>query len=172
MNHTTFTATEIAKLTAIITGGGFKRAADKAAAVRRFGNVLAERIGSDARAPIILGIADFPSAADYLRAVIAEADRDAEPEAPAEEAPAAEPEAPAEVEAPTPPKAKREGSKQACMMAMLAAPEGATVAEVAEAMGWLPHTTRAAISVKARKAGATLTTEKVEGRGRVYRIAA
>jgi hypothetical protein len=52
-------------------------------------------------------------------------------------------------------------------------PEGATIAEIQAVTGWLPHTTRAFISVSVkRRAGLAVVTEKVEGRGRVYRVAA
>lgn len=72
--------------------------------------------------------------------------------------------------APKPGTPSRENKGEA-MLAMLRRPEGATVAEISEAFGWLPHTTRAAISTKARKAGLSVTSEKVESRGRVYRAA-
>ncbi|HZZ24540.1 MAG TPA: DUF3489 domain-containing protein [Roseiarcus sp.] len=50
--------------------------------------------------------------------------------------------------------------------------KGVTVAEMGEAFGWLPHTTRAWISATAgKKLANAIETEVVEGRGRVYRIA-
>jgi hypothetical protein len=67
----------------------------------------------------------------------------------------------------------RENSKQAQMVAMLRRPEGATVDEVASAFGWKAHTTRAAISTLPKKDAALKpTSEKVDGRGRVYRLPA
>ena len=55
---------------------------------------------------------------------------------------------------------------------LLRRPEGATIDEIRAVTGWLPHTCRAFLSVQVkRKAGLEVTTEKVEGRGRVYRIA-
>ena len=55
---------------------------------------------------------------------------------------------------------------------MLRRKKGVTVAEMGEAFGWLPHTTRAWISATAgKKLGNAIETEVVEGRGRVYRIA-
>ena len=55
---------------------------------------------------------------------------------------------------------------------MLRRKKGVTVAEIGEAFGWLPHTTRAWISATAgKKLGNAIETEVVEGRGRVYRIA-
>lgn len=63
----------------------------------------------------------------------------------------------------------RRGSKNAALIDMLKRPKGATLDEIAKRFGWLPHTTRAAISVQSRKAGLKIESEKVEGRGRVYR---
>jgi len=62
-------------------------------------------------------------------------------------------------------------SKSAALIEMLKRPKGATIDEIAKRFGWLPHTTRAAVSVQTRKAGLRIETEKVEGRGRVYRAA-
>ena len=69
------------------------------------------------------------------------------------------------------PVAIRAGTKQAQIIAMLQRPEGATVAEMVEATGWLAHTVRGSISgaVK-KKLGLPITAGKVEGRGTVYRI--
>ena len=69
------------------------------------------------------------------------------------------------------PVAIRAGTKQAQIIAMLQRPEGATIAEIVEATGWLAHTVRGAISgALKKKLGLPVTTEKVEGRGTVYRI--
>ena len=66
----------------------------------------------------------------------------------------------------------RSGTKQAALIAMLEAPEGATIAEIAEATGWLQHTVRGAIAGALKKRlGLEVTSEKVDGRGRVYRLA-
>ncbi|MGE0666178.1 MAG: DUF3489 domain-containing protein [Sphingomonadales bacterium] len=66
----------------------------------------------------------------------------------------------------------REGTKQAALIAMLRAPKGATIAEVVAATGWQQHTVRGAIAgALKKKLGLEVTSEKVEGRGRVYRIA-
>jgi hypothetical protein len=46
------------------------------------------------------------------------------------------------------------------------------VAEIAKATSWLPHTTRAAISVANRKLGLGVTKAIEEGRGLVYRVEA
>jgi hypothetical protein len=66
----------------------------------------------------------------------------------------------------------REGTKQALLISMLRRPEGATVEEVVEATGWQKHTIRGAISgALKKKLSLDVTSDKVEGRGRVYRIA-
>jgi hypothetical protein len=66
----------------------------------------------------------------------------------------------------------REHSKQSRLIAMLRAPDGATVPEIAEALQWRVHTVRGAIAgALKKKLGLTVTSEKDETRGRVYRIA-
>src|ERR1700675_1294747 len=65
----------------------------------------------------------------------------------------------------------RAGSKQAKVIDLLKRPEGATVAEVMKATGWLPHTVRGMFAgALKKKHGLTLASAK-EQRGRVYRIA-
>jgi len=82
-----------------------------------------------------------------------------------------------EIEPPQPkqaqPKPKsRAGTKQAMLIEMLEAPEGATIAEIAKATEWKPHTIRGAISGALKKRlGLTISSEKDENRGRVYKIA-
>ncbi|AHD01972.1 DUF3489 domain-containing protein [Leisingera methylohalidivorans] len=67
----------------------------------------------------------------------------------------------------------REGTKQATLIAMLRAPDGATIAEIMAATGWQSHTVRGAMSgALKKKLGLEVTSEKVEGRGRVYRLPA
>ena len=62
-------------------------------------------------------------------------------------------------------------SKQDAVVAMLQRPEGATVEEVASAMGWQRHTVRGLFSgTLKKKLGLTLVSAQEE-RGRVYRIA-
>jgi hypothetical protein len=62
-------------------------------------------------------------------------------------------------------------SKQDEVIAMLRRPEGATVDEVASAMGWQRHTVRGLFSgTLKKKLGLTLASAPEE-RGRVYRIA-
>ncbi|BCH23536.1 DUF3489 domain-containing protein [Mesorhizobium sp. L-8-3] len=65
----------------------------------------------------------------------------------------------------------RSGTKQAVLIDMLRAPNGATVEEVMSATGWLSHTVRGAIAgALKKKLGLNVTSEKVEDRGRIYRI--
>lgn len=77
--------------------------------------------------------------------------------------------APAE---PTPaPKRLRSGTKQEALIAMLRAEGGATIDEIVAAMNWAPHTIRGAMSgALKKKLGLTITSEKIEARGRVYAI--
>ncbi|CUA90307.1 Protein of unknown function (DUF3489) [Chelatococcus sambhunathii] len=66
---------------------------------------------------------------------------------------------------------RREGTKQATLIAMLRAPEGATIAEIMTATGWQSHTVRGAMAgALKKKLGLEVTSEKIEGRGRVYRL--
>jgi hypothetical protein len=53
---------------------------------------------------------------------------------------------------------------------LLARTEGATLGQMATATGWLPHTTRAALT-GLKKKGRVISSERVEGTGRVYRLA-
>lgn len=65
----------------------------------------------------------------------------------------------------------RAGSKLAQVIALLRTEHGATLAEIVGATGWQAHSVRGAISGALRKKlGLTVNSEKVEGRGRVYRI--
>ncbi len=67
---------------------------------------------------------------------------------------------------------QRAGTKQAQIISMLQRPEGATIAEIVVATGWLAHTVRGAISgALKKKLNLPVTAEKVVGRGTVYRIA-
>jgi len=66
----------------------------------------------------------------------------------------------------------RAGTKQAALIALLRAPDGATIEEITTATGWQSHTVRGAIAgALKKKLGLAVTSEKGEGRGRVYRIA-
>lgn len=66
----------------------------------------------------------------------------------------------------------RPGSKLAKVVELLEGEAGATIAEIMAATNWQQHTVRGALAGSVtKKLGRTLTSEKVEGRGRVYRIA-
>lgn len=66
----------------------------------------------------------------------------------------------------------RTDTKQAKLIAMLQAKDGATVEEIAKAFGWQAHTVRGALyGALKKKLALEVTSEKVDGRGRVYRIA-
>ena len=66
----------------------------------------------------------------------------------------------------------RTGTKQATLIAMLRAEGGASIEEITAATGWQSHTVRGAMSgALKKKLGLTITSEKVEGRGRCYMIA-
>lgn len=70
---------------------------------------------------------------------------------------------------PKPARRTRQNTKQAQLIAMLQ--KGATVEEIGAATGWQPHTVRGAFAGALKKRlGLTITSEKVEGRARVYRI--
>jgi hypothetical protein len=69
------------------------------------------------------------------------------------------------------PRTARTGTKQAMPIEMLRAETGATIEEIVAATGWRPHTLRGAIAgALKKKLGLAVTSEKVEGRGRVYRL--
>jgi hypothetical protein len=83
-----------------------------------------------------------------------------------------EPEAAATGRAAPQPRKTREGTKQAALIAMLRRPGGATIAEIVAATGWQPHTVRGALAGALKKRlGLEVTSEKIDGRGRVYTLA-
>ncbi|KUJ85981.1 hypothetical protein AVO45_03140 [Ruegeria marisrubri] len=91
----------------------------------------------------------------------------------ADEAPSAEPPKDAPAEADPAPKARTPstGTKQAKLIEMLRAEGGATIDEIVAVTGWQAHTVRGAMSgALKKKLGLTITSEKVEGRGRVYSL--
>jgi len=74
-------------------------------------------------------------------------------------------------EAPRAPRT-REDSKQAEVLRMLRRPEGATIGQICESTGWQAHTVRGTFAgAFKKKLGLVLTSEKVEGAERVYRVA-
>ncbi len=65
----------------------------------------------------------------------------------------------------------RAGTKQAMLITLLRAPNGATMDEIVAATGWRAHTASGAMSGElGKKLGLIVTSAKEEGRGRVYRI--
>ena len=68
--------------------------------------------------------------------------------------------------------APRAETKQSQLIAMLKQPDGATIAEIAKELEWQPHTVRGALAgALKKKLGLKVESEKVDDRGRVYRIA-
>ena len=68
---------------------------------------------------------------------------------------------------------RRSGTKQEALIAMLRAEGGATIDDIVAALEWRPHTVRGALAgALKKKLGLTITSEKDDQRGRVYRIAA
>ena len=64
----------------------------------------------------------------------------------------------------------RGGSKLARVIDLLQRPEGATIPNLTEATGWLPHTTRAALT-GLRKRGYAVGRERIAGGDSIYRVA-
>ena len=66
----------------------------------------------------------------------------------------------------------RPGTKLASLITLLSRKEGATIADLMKATGWQAHSVRGTISGNLKKKlGLGVISEKVEGRGRVYRVA-
>ncbi|MTH66027.1 DUF3489 domain-containing protein [Paracoccus shanxieyensis] len=81
------------------------------------------------------------------------------------------PDTPNEPEAAPKARTPREGTKQATLIAMLRAPDGATIEEIMAATGWQSHTVRGAMAgALKKKLELEVASEKIEGRGRVYRL--
>ncbi len=67
--------------------------------------------------------------------------------------------------------ARRSGTKQAILIELLKRPKGATIEQMAAKTGWQAHSVRGAISGSLKKKlGLVVTSESIEGRGRIYRI--
>jgi predicted ArsR family transcriptional regulator len=64
----------------------------------------------------------------------------------------------------------RAGSKQARVIGLLQRPEGATIDEIASAMGWQRHTVRGLISGALKKKLGLHVLSEATDRGRLYRI--
>ncbi|UNK80664.1 DUF3489 domain-containing protein [Sphingopyxis granuli] len=60
-------------------------------------------------------------------------------------------------------------SKANLVLDLLMRSEGATLDQLVAATGWLPHTTRAALT-ELKKKGHVVTSDKVDGAARVYRV--
>lgn len=73
--------------------------------------------------------------------------------------------------APVPEPATKPDSKSAKVIALLQREEGATLSEMVAETGWLPHTTRAAMTGLKRK-GHTITSVKINGVRRYHANAA
>lgn len=71
------------------------------------------------------------------------------------------------------PRKPRSDTKQARLIEMLKRAKGATIDEIVEELEWQAHTVRGAIAgALKKKLGLDVTSEKAQGRGRVYRIPA
>ena len=72
---------------------------------------------------------------------------------------------------PRTPSPARPGTKLASLITLLSRKDGATIADLTKATGWQAHSVRGAISGNLKKKlGLGVISEKVEGRGRVYRV--
>ena len=82
------------------------------------------------------------------------------------------PDTPIETETAPKTRTPREGTKQATLIAMLRAPDGATIEEIMAATGWQSHTVRGAMAgALKKKLGLIVTSEKPDGaKDRVYRL--
>jgi predicted transcriptional regulator len=71
----------------------------------------------------------------------------------------------------TPQKTVRQRTKQALLIDLLKRKRGATIDEIVAATGWQAHSVRGAISgALKKKLGLAVSSKKVDGRDRVYRI--
>lgn len=83
------------------------------------------------------------------------------------------PDTPTKPEAAPKARTPREGTKQATLIEMLRAESGASIEEIASALAWRQHTVRGALAgALKKKLGLEVTSEKVENRGRVYKLPA
>ena len=91
----------------------------------------------------------------------------------ADAAPTAEATKDAPAETDPAPKARtlRTGTKQAKLIEMIRSEGGATIDEIVAALDWRPHTVRGVFAgALKKKLGLTVTSETIDGRGRVYTI--
>ncbi len=68
------------------------------------------------------------------------------------------------------PRQKREGTKRALVIALLSREQGASIDDLTTATGWLPHTTRAALT-GLRQSGYAITRTRAEDNRTIYRLA-
>ena len=68
------------------------------------------------------------------------------------------------------PRQQREGTKRALVIALLSREQGASIDDLTTATGWLPHTTRAALT-GLRQSGYAITRTRAEDNRTVYRLA-
>jgi len=62
------------------------------------------------------------------------------------------------------------GTRAAQLVAMLGRKQGATLGDIVKATAWRTHTARAALT-GIRKRGFVITSDKQDGKDRIYRIA-
>lgn len=68
---------------------------------------------------------------------------------------------------------RRNGTKQEVVLALLRTPAGATIEDIAAATGWAAHTSRGFLSgVLKKRLGLSVSSTKIDGRGRVYKLEA
>ena len=138
----------------VLAGAGdpvWRRPADGHAVTLVATNAAVEALGIEATSGLAAASTGAPAAGESL-------------------APAVGPQPPASRPAPLRGKV-REGTKQAQLIGMLRRSEGATIPQIVEATGWQPHTVRGALAGALKKRlGLSIVSEKVEERGRVYRI--
>jgi len=95
----------------------------------------------------------------------------AEPEGTDAQAAATEPAAPEADDAAPRTRKTRDHTKQATVIQLLQRPEGATLAQLVEATGWMKHTVRGCLAgALKKKLGLTITSDKVAGGERIYYI--
>jgi hypothetical protein len=97
----------------------------------------------------------------------ADADRGETPQAHGIEAQPASAQEPAVTAAP---RRQREGTKRALVIALLSREQGASIDDLTIATGWLPHTTRAALT-GLRQSGYAITRIRTDGNRTVYHLA-
>lgn len=68
-------------------------------------------------------------------------------------------------------KAQPPRTKKAILIDLLSRPQGADIFEMTEATGWLPHTTRAALT-RLRQSGYRVIRQDTDDKGSVYKISA